>query len=563
MKRTLKTILLTGAVLFLTRCPCLTNPPTPPAANELPEYTKVLTESDISKIRSVSEEQVIFSESVNYTNGDIIVAGVSSSTPNGILRKIIRMSPNKTTFQTRQASLEEAVKNGSVTAQKGFSGTDAISFTGGISAPKSLVDFNLDIGLYDTETDFSLDGNISFSSDFNFELNIENYSLAKLSFKNTISEKTNLKLTASSSIGNLVDKKFTIYNHYFPAFTIFIPTIPPFPIVIAPKLEVVAGLKGNISPVSSEITQTSDSTFGLEYENGSWKTINNSTNSYEFSEVAFAEGLNAKAYAGPKIDFLLYGIAGPYGKVDGYLNLKLSTALDYLELYGGLEAALGVNMNMFSRVLANFSTNLLDFNKFLARWEKPNVPPEPPKTTVTIQPGAEGKDAFFEESQIYGGGSGYVHGGDYFLLSVDNYHGSNGYQVSNSFIEFPLSQIPSNATITSSRLKLFGYESSSYFSGVPVEVRKVTKSWIESTGVSPSYDAEVVSTSNLTGESKWYEWDVTSLIQKWRNGEPNYGLALTSGNRIKGNLFTEPYYFYSSDEDGDSTKRPKLEITYY
>jgi len=197
---------LAASMLFLTGCPTPGGPSSgsstpPPVKNELSENTKVLTSSDISRISYVDNNQITFSDSANYSVGDIIVSDINDKAPGGFLREISSVSGN--TVYTQPASIEEAVKNVSFAVQKSLFRTNvrSSSFMKGVSqsvTPKSLVNFNLDINVYDPDTDLTLDGNVSFDSGFVLETDIRDRHMSRLLFKNVISEESALQLTALS-----------------------------------------------------------------------------------------------------------------------------------------------------------------------------------------------------------------------------------------------------------------------------------------------------------------------------------------------------------------------------
>ena len=68
---------------------------------------------------------------------------------------------------------------------------------------------------------------------------------------------------------------------------------------------------------------------------------------------------------------------------------------------------------------------------------------------------------------------------------------------------------------------------------------------------------ELISTnnlSNLSGEY-WSEFDVTSMVKQWTQGDINYGFEISTSENESGG------YFYSSDYS-KADKRPKLVIYY-
>jgi uncharacterized protein (TIGR02145 family) len=369
-----------ASLMLLTGCP----PPITPVPQ--PSATHILTQEEDVKIIDVENASLTFSEQVNYSDGDIIVSDVSPSTPEGLLREVTGVSADKRTVYTETASLEDAIDNVTFATQKKLSRDIAIN------SGVSLIDFNFD-GIITYADNISIGGSVDFNSDLVFEIGIQNHHLNKLLIKNVIEESSSVNFTAGSSLLG-VDEKFSLLPHPYnlPSFTIYLPTVPPFPIVITPKLDVVAGIEGGISPLTVTATQSMNSELGLDYENGSWNIIKNLNFNPPTYSMDFANVVHLKASVGPKLDFLIYGAAGPYAEVNGYLNLQANTSGDSIELYGGLEAILGVNMKIFSKILFDFSTDVLDFNWLLKRWEKLTIPPPTPHATTL-------KDT--RDSQVY------------------------------------------------------------------------------------------------------------------------------------------------------------------
>ena len=174
--------------------------------------------------------------------------------------------------------------------------------------------------------------------------------------------------------------------------------------------------------------------------------------------------------------------------------------------------------------------------------------------TITIQPGPiDGKDAYVDV-QYWPEDPPTYHGYDTTFLEVNSF----GAWVDEALIQFPLSSIPYDANIVSSKLKLYG-QGAFLDELATVSVREIIGPWNESTvrwDTKPPY-GDYVSSSILTDELKWHEFDVTPLVQSWRGGTNNYGLALTTLDQRP----SWEYAFKSSDYS-DSSKRPKLEVVY-
>lgn len=135
-------------------------------------------------------------------------------------------------------------------------------------------------------------------------------------------------------------------------------------------------------------------------------------------------------------------------------------------------------------------------------------------------------------------------------------------------LRFNLTGIPFGARIVSASLSLMLKKSGS--SAVPMAARRLTQSWKEaevtwnsrqtgSTWTQAGGDMDLVSVSRASvGPTKdiRYTWDVTDMVAGWVAGTyDNNGLSVAGTD---GNADEE---FYSRDE-ADTTRRPKLSVTY-
>jgi hypothetical protein len=98
-----------------------------------------------------------------------------------------------------------------------------------------------------------------------------------------------------------------------------------------------------------------------------------------------------------------------------------------------------------------------------------------------------------------------------------------------------------------------------------IDLHKVTSEWQEGTinwNLQPNYSTETEFSTNITaGAVTWKFWDIDNLVQGWLNGTiSNYGMALIDADETSFNTIA---FFHSSDYTTDTTKRPKLVISYY
>lgn len=184
---------------------------------------------------------------------------------------------------------------------------------------------------------------------------------------------------------------------------------------------------------------------------------------------------------------------------------------------------------------------------------------------VILQPGpADGKDTYID-NRVTG-------------TSVDptprvqkNYGGSPRYQVGHSdlsnsnvlggLLEFDFSAIP-NASVQQAILTLTTHPTGAAAGTLAdVYVHQTTGAWEEMVVTwldRPSYDPTPVASTPVTAATLGlsYEWDVTSLVNSWFSGTPNFGMYMLSGANNG-----EAFRFVSSDDLDYVDMRPMLTLT--
>ncbi len=349
--------------------------------NELSPYTLVLSEKDIKNISSVGENRIDFSEPVSFSTGDIVSTGISDSTPYGLLKKVNNVSEDKKTIQIEDATLEEAVKNASFELEVSPPSGEYILKTkeGTFKKHHEAGSLNInhdfkEIVLYDadgdkttTEDQITANGNFNFYSKFFINCDIQNNSLKELSFRNKSDIGYELEINSSESLED-INKEIKIAQYNFPPFNAGVIPGTPLPIIIKPELQLYIGLEGSISPIETSITEENSISAGVSYKDKKWDKDSDFSNSFNFSPPELSKISNLNAYVEPRLNFLVYGIAGPSAEIEG--SLAINSEKSSWKMLGGLEANLGMNSKVFSKNLDDYYANLVNFSKILFQQEK-------------------------------------------------------------------------------------------------------------------------------------------------------------------------------------------------
>ena len=535
--------------------------------------TYLLTTGQTNNLLQVTSSNLVFSQPMNFALNDVIGAGISTLTPNGILREITSISSDKKTVYTSQASLEKILKKATLLFTKSLSPSDIQSVNGlqGVSpfTTANLSGFNFcvnlnNVVLYDrdgnqnTKSDQVIaDGEICFNTDFSFNVDIDDFALKYLKFQNITKEVADITI-GSNLIGIAVKKEVKITELKFNPFIIgYLPTPIPIPLVVTPKIGVYVGMDPTqVNPLGFRVRQEASLDARLVY-NGSWSKGADFTNSFDFSIFNPTGNWDLKVYAGPRLEMLLYDIAGPVAGANGKLRLNSQSGGDW-KLYGGFEAYIGILMQLFSKTIAAHSEKVFDYEKLLA--EK-GTQPLPVKTdTIRLSP-SSGKDAFVRLN-VFPDGTKTYQGFNTPDLDVEkNYWSPPAGAEMETLIQPPSLTIPPNSDIVSAKLVLYGNGIFNITgSSARIDAKKVLTPWEESTvkwNSKPLYGETVSSSVVYDNLAKNYEWDITSLVKSWFNGQiTNNGLALSTIDNPDG------IARFNSREHSDASKRPMLIVTY-
>jgi len=308
-------------------------------------------------------------------NGDILLSGLND----GYLRKVLSVNDLGGTMviETEQATIEEGFEylylswNNQLTPEQvqSFEPLQQGVYQGYEYAPSYLTlgQFYIildNVVLYDQDGDTTtendqvkLNGSIKLQPEVNLSIETSFFHLKEVQLTTTLNETADL--TVESTIEFSDDWEIEVARYYLSPITIF----TPWPVVITPVLIINVGAEGNVSAsVTAGVTQEASFTAGVRYYEDSWSPIISYGNSFDFNLGSIAVDASLKAYAAPSLNIFVYGVAGPYLKSEGYLQLD-SQIIPYIrwDLYGGLDINAGIKVDVFGRFSTGWEGNLLDY----------------------------------------------------------------------------------------------------------------------------------------------------------------------------------------------------------
>ncbi len=330
---------------------------------------------------TVTDTNLIFSQPVNFAVGDVVSSSINSVTPSGLLRQINSISSDRRTITTRNAVLEDIVREANISSYNSLSPLQVRSFTGlrGVSMipsatndPRFKISLN-NVVLYDydgnrttTNDQIIANGFMNFDAGFNFDLTVKNSRLESLLFEQILNESTDITIGANL-LAMAVSYKIKIAEYRLaPIVVATIPTTPPIPLIITPKIEVYAGINlVKANPLSFRVRQDLISNSGLQYNNGAWSPIARLLNSFNFTIPAITGEWSLNVFAGPTLKLPLYDIAGP--SVSATVGMTLQTSNSNWELHGNFNASAAISAEILSHVIASYSLPIVNFDTLLAR----------------------------------------------------------------------------------------------------------------------------------------------------------------------------------------------------
>lgn len=330
------------------------------------DNVKIITQNDTNKIpNEVKENELVFENNQNFSNGDVIVAGILPTSLNGFIRKVISTDTKngKYVVKTSYACLTDVFKKAhidrvfeisdeSVTPTKSSSmninsciNTLAVG-NGSSKSNDSFITFDFNKYL---ENNISVDGTVKYKPYLIVKFDIEDKQIDfNMYLKNTTSGKLSTELSSNSGF----DGSINILSEDLPPIEFAVGTVP---IVIANSLGVSLDGSGNVQgSLSNEIILDYESETGFNYNSSNgvseiknnkylgkgmeWSTESNATAS---AEIGLNLHLTSKLYDISGIDLA----AGVFGCANADLKINSNNKFNDMKFMGKINLSIKPKLN--------------------------------------------------------------------------------------------------------------------------------------------------------------------------------------------------------------------------
>ncbi|MBM4386899.1 MAG: hypothetical protein FJ088_04115, partial [Deltaproteobacteria bacterium] len=345
----------------------------------LGESSKVVKPEDAAGIVGVDEEGTIVFEAdsalaSSLKQNDVLLIGLGPKTPEGLLRRVNEIAEDKgqVVVKTSQASMEEAFSNLELSMFKNLqpaevkqysSSVEGLSF---IQAPltgeagyefktgfDNTVLYDLDKNLSTKHDQVVANGNLSFFAGLKVDIEIDWFSLKRFSAGILIKQEGELEI--SSGIGVSLSKEIKVAEFYFAPMAVG-------PVVITPTIEIVVGIDGELSAkMVARVSQSVKADAGIVWESSKWGKYGSADWDFTYLPPSAEIEASVKGYAGVNLTTKIYGVAGPFGGVNGYLKYIVTPInTPWWRLYAGIEGKIGAKVEFLSFKLTEFSIKVYE-----------------------------------------------------------------------------------------------------------------------------------------------------------------------------------------------------------
>lgn len=340
-----------------------------------------LVELSFSSASAVLEE---------LAEGDVLIIGSAEAAPNGALVKVEQVSvEDDVVVRGRPAELGEAFEELSFYHHALLDTLASTSF----QAKPGLVTSQQALGLtfpvlLRAESDkgsLELDGSLSLDADLDLELKLDlsRFKLEELALSFSAAETFLAELEGQGAAS--FEESVTLGHIAFTPITLLIPIPTPpgvVPVVLTPGVRLQAGLSGAIQgDVEASVTQRASFTAGVGYKNGRFGGFSDDESEFDFEQPTYEASASIKAWAGARLEVLIYGAVGPYAGVEAFVEAAANAEGPPLCAMGVVDAGLGAKVGV--DFIADYSATLFEHRYPLASFDSCSDDPEATRPALT------------------------------------------------------------------------------------------------------------------------------------------------------------------------------------
>lgn len=354
-----------------------------PEVRTLGEFAPPIVHADITEEDAILEFAENSPEIEGLVPGDILALGVTDATPAGFLGRIVekRDADGNVEIVAERVPLAEAVEQGTLSFETNITYDDIEEFEPFFEGVTLLSPSASPVPLLGAMTD-GVD--VEELDPSNLCISIQNLPLRSvpgISFKGdgdlTMSGKVcispwihySITVTTIENIFNpnvLLSAGFGQSSHFvfegdgkidgFATFPIAAKSLPPMtfyidrvPVIIQPRLTLTGHLGGGSDgKYRFEVKNVASAKAGLEFDNWEFHPFSDFTHHEEVTTAGALKTLWARGGAGPGLDLMFYGLAGPSVKIHPYLMFETTIGKDpWWTLYLGVETWGGLRLSLF------------------------------------------------------------------------------------------------------------------------------------------------------------------------------------------------------------------------
>ncbi|MCP4135847.1 MAG: hypothetical protein GY754_33070 [bacterium] len=395
-------LILFVALIFLNQCSsdgcCSDCSPD----DRVSENVKVLDEELLENVTISADSTVLyFSRSLDHklkeiSENDIIVGDLTTNTPDGLLVKVTKKTESGGTIilNVENATLSDVFKQASIQFEGRLSANSDMynkAVSEGVILRKDMSKrgddyfyLEVDKDLYEDNSGnkVHLQGSIQIDPSVIFNIDIDE-GLERVHFEVNLENTADVTFSAESEFYS-IEKEYEIAKFPLPRFKVYIYNIP---VIVKPLLTVDVGITGSAScGMETKASIHESYTLGLMYEDKRWKPISDYSRTLD-GEIELTAGAEFKGYIGPQINLLLYGVAGPYVDINGYVECQTDvTDSPWLKLFVGIEAGAGVQVRFLGKEIVDYYLpGVLGYKNLVYQIDKPlnKSPIQPSNPTPT------------------------------------------------------------------------------------------------------------------------------------------------------------------------------------